>query len=71
MILLARPILFLILVMAVLFAWRAWRSFPSLSLFAAAVATVLGILFLKNPPLAMIGALLAGGLLYLFTRPRP
>jgi hypothetical protein len=50
-----RALLVLVLVMGVLFAWRAWRQYPGLAGLAAAVATVMGMLLLRSPVLALVG----------------
>ena len=64
----ARALLVLVLVMAVLFAWRAWRPYPGLAVLAAAIAVALGVLLLRHPALAAAGVLLAAGLLGYLSR---
>ncbi len=52
------------LVFSVVFAWRAWRRYPGLAALAAAVATLLAMVLLRNPALAGLG--LAGTLWLLY-----
>jgi hypothetical protein len=49
----------LVLVLAALFAWRAWRHLPGLAVLAAGVAALMGVLLVKSPILAAIGLVLA------------
>jgi hypothetical protein len=65
-----RALLFIVLVMGVLFAWRAWRSHPGLAGLAAAVATVVGMLLLRSPLLALAGLGLSFWLMSKADRPR-
>jgi hypothetical protein len=65
-----RTLLVTVLVMGVLFAWRAWRHVPSLAILAGAVAAVTGVLLLRTPGLAIAGLLVAGLLISFFSRPR-
>lgn len=52
-------ILVLTLVMAVLFAWKAWRRYPASASLAAAIATVAGMLLFRNPLLLLIGVMVS------------
>ena len=62
--------LVLTLVLSVIFVWRAGHKFPSLAVFAAALAAVAGMLLLKNPVFAILGLALALAAIYLPRRPR-
>jgi len=68
--LIPKALLVLFLVMAVLFAWRAWRPMPGLALIAAAIAAAFGVLLLKSPVLAAAGLVVAGVAIAFLSRPR-
>ena len=65
-----RALLVTVLVMGVLFAWRAWRHMPSVAILSGAVAAVVGVLLLRTPGLAVAGLLIAGLLISFLSRPR-
>jgi len=65
-----RALLVVLLVMGVLFAWRAWKQYPGIASLAAVVATVTGVLLLRNPALAAVGLLIGGLLIAYLSRSR-
>ncbi len=65
-----KALLVLILVLGVLFAWKAWRRLPSLAIFAAALATGAGMLMLKSPVLAAVALIIAAALMFYLSQPR-
>ena len=65
-----RALLVLVLVMGVLFAWRARRAFPGMAALAAVVATAAGVILLRNPVLAGIGLVVSLLLIMFLSRPK-
>jgi hypothetical protein len=65
-----KAFLVVILIMGVLFAWRAWKPYPGMAVLAGAVAAVAGVLLLRYPALAGAGVLAAAVLIFHFSRPR-
>jgi hypothetical protein len=65
---LAQAILAILLVMSVLFVWRAWHRHPGPAALAAALAAALGMLLLRNPLLSLLGLACAAWLIHLASR---
>lgn len=56
--------LVVVLVMSVVFAWRASGRHPAPAALAAAIATMLGLVLLRNPVLALVGLVASVYLIY-------
>jgi hypothetical protein len=65
---LARAMLAVLLLMTVLFVWRAWRRLPGLAILAGALAAAAAVLLFKSPALA--AAALAVALVVIVSVPR-
>ena len=63
-----RAFLVVVLIMGVLFAWRAWKPYPGMAVLAGAVAAVAGALLLRHPALAAAGLLASAALIFHFSR---
>ena len=59
-----QALLVVVLVMSVVFAWRASGRHPAPAALAAAIATMLGLVLLRNPMLALIGLAVSLYLIY-------
>lgn len=59
-----QALLVVVLVMSVVFAWRASGRHPAPAALAAAVATMLGLVLLRNPVLALLGLAASVYLIY-------
>jgi hypothetical protein len=65
-----RLLLVVLLVLCVVFAWRAWNRSPGIAALAAGAATFLGIFLLRHPALAAFGLFLSLFFIAQVSRPR-
>ncbi len=65
-----RALLVIVLLMSVLFVWRAGRKFPGAAVLAAALAAMTGVFLFRHPALQAVGLLALVGLIFYTSQPR-
>lgn len=65
-----RALLVLILVLGVIFVWRAGRRYPGIAVLAAGLAAMAGVFLFRHPLLQTLGLLALGGLVFWTSRVR-